>query len=163
TVLCLFVCPYICLSALSSRCVCVCVCVCVCDRERHIKSRGGLCVCVCVCVYISVSQHCRLSVCVCVCVCVCVLGRGTLRVKGDGVCVCLYVCVCVCVCVCWGEDILDRSSELVYTGELSWIYQPYGRSQTRVFFLFDHHLVLCKKVGVERGGRGRKNGDRGAV
>lgn len=45
-----------------------------------------------------------------------------------------------------GDDILDRSSELIYTGEMSWIYQPYGRSQQRVFFLFDHQLVMCKKV-----------------
>ncbi|MGH0164870.1 UNVERIFIED_CONTAM: hypothetical protein FKN15_000863 [Acipenser sinensis] len=45
-----------------------------------------------------------------------------------------------------GDDILDRSSELIYTGEMSWIYQPYGRNQQRVFFLFDHQLVLCKKV-----------------
>lgn len=45
-----------------------------------------------------------------------------------------------------GDDILDRSSELIYTGEMSWIYQPYGRSQQRVFFLFDHQMVLCKKV-----------------
>ncbi|XP_043112674.1 rho guanine nucleotide exchange factor 9b isoform X2 [Puntigrus tetrazona] len=49
-----------------------------------------------------------------------------------------------------GDDILDRSSELIYTGEMSWIYQPYGRSQQRVFFLFDHQLVLCKKDMIRR-------------
>uniref|UniRef100_A0A672L4V6 PH domain-containing protein n=1 Tax=Sinocyclocheilus grahami TaxID=75366 RepID=A0A672L4V6_SINGR len=49
-----------------------------------------------------------------------------------------------------GDDILHRSSELIYTGEMSWIYQPYGRSQQRVFFLFDHQLVLCKKDLIRR-------------
>ncbi|RXM92334.1 Rho guanine nucleotide exchange factor 9 [Acipenser ruthenus] len=49
-----------------------------------------------------------------------------------------------------GDDILDRSSELIYTGEMSWIYQPYGRNQQRVFFLFDHQLVLCKKLWVNQ-------------
>lgn len=49
-------------------------------------------------------------------------------------------------CPSQGEDILDRSSELIYTGEMAWIYQPYGRNQQRVFFLFDHQMVLCKKV-----------------
>ncbi|XP_015715975.1 rho guanine nucleotide exchange factor 9 isoform X2 [Coturnix japonica] len=49
-----------------------------------------------------------------------------------------------------GDDILDRSSELIYTGEMSWIYQPYGRNQQRVFFLFDHQMVLCKKDLIRR-------------
>nr|XP_033802743.1 rho guanine nucleotide exchange factor 9 isoform X1 [Geotrypetes seraphini]XP_033802744.1 rho guanine nucleotide exchange factor 9 isoform X1 [Geotrypetes seraphini] len=49
-----------------------------------------------------------------------------------------------------GDDILDRSSELIYTGEMSWIYQPYGRNQQRVFFLFDHQFVLCKKDLIRR-------------
>lgn len=52
----------------------------------------------------------------------------------------------IIICPFQGEDILDRSSELIYTGEMAWIYQPYGRNQQRVFFLFDHQMVLCKKV-----------------
>lgn len=52
-------------------------------------------------------------------------------------------------CALQGDDILDRSSELIYTGEMSWIYQPYGRNQQRVFFLFDHQMVLCKKVRTQ--------------
>uniref|UniRef100_A0A673VIR7 Rho guanine nucleotide exchange factor 9 n=1 Tax=Salmo trutta TaxID=8032 RepID=A0A673VIR7_SALTR len=50
----------------------------------------------------------------------------------------------------YGDDILDRSSELIYTGEMSWIYQPYGRSQQRVFLPLDHQLVLCKKDLIRR-------------
>ena len=56
----------------------------------------------------------------------------------------------VVLCALQGDDILDRSSELIYTGEMSWIYQPYGRNQQRVFFLFDHQMVLCKKVRTSR-------------
>uniref|UniRef100_A0AC11CE31 Uncharacterized protein n=1 Tax=Ovis aries TaxID=9940 RepID=A0AC11CE31_SHEEP len=41
-------------------------------------------------------------------------------------------------------------SELIYTGEMAWIYQPYGRNQQRVFFLFDHQMVLCKKDLIRR-------------
>uniref|UniRef100_A0A4W3JA85 Rho guanine nucleotide exchange factor 9 n=2 Tax=Callorhinchus milii TaxID=7868 RepID=A0A4W3JA85_CALMI len=49
-----------------------------------------------------------------------------------------------------GDDVLDRSSELIYSGEMTWIYQPYGRNQQRMFFLFDHQLVMCKKDLIRR-------------
>ncbi|XP_069749055.1 rho guanine nucleotide exchange factor 9 isoform X6 [Narcine bancroftii] len=49
-----------------------------------------------------------------------------------------------------GDDVLDRSSELIYSGEMTWIYQPYGRNQQRTFFLFDHQLVMCKKDLIRR-------------
>lgn len=58
-------------------------------------------------------------------------------------------CLSLVPCAFQGDDILDRSSELIYTGEMSWIYQPYGRNQQRVFFLFDHQMVLCKKVRTQ--------------
>lgn len=62
----------------------------------------------------------------------------------------LIYCQVTCICNLQGDDILDRSSELIYTGEMQWVYQPYGRQQQRVFFLFDHQLVLCKKVKVSK-------------
>lgn len=43
-----------------------------------------------------------------------------------------------------GEDILEKSSELIHSGELVKISK--GHAQERHFFLFDHQLVYCKKV-----------------
>jgi hypothetical protein len=45
-----------------------------------------------------------------------------------------------------GEDLLVRSSELIYSGELTRVTQPQAKSQQRMFFLFDHQLIYCKKV-----------------
>lgn len=48
-----------------------------------------------------------------------------------------------------GADILERSSELIHSGELTRIVR-YGKTQQRSFFLFDHQLVFCKKDVLRR-------------
>ena len=44
-----------------------------------------------------------------------------------------------------GEDLLERSSELIFSGDINKINSA-GWSQERYFFLFDHQLIYCKKV-----------------
>ncbi|TSK98458.1 Spermatogenesis-associated protein 13 [Bagarius yarrelli] len=60
-----------------------------------------------------------------------------------------------------GEDVLSRSSELIYSGELTRVVRA-GKTQQRSGFLFDHQLVFCKKDVLWRDllhYRGRLNTD----
>ncbi|TSU75985.1 Rho guanine nucleotide exchange factor 4 [Bagarius yarrelli] len=49
-----------------------------------------------------------------------------------------------------GEDILSRSSDLIYSGELTKISTPHAKSHQRMFFLFNHQMVYCKKDLLRR-------------
>ncbi|XP_073344289.1 spermatogenesis-associated protein 13 isoform X3 [Pagrus major] len=48
-----------------------------------------------------------------------------------------------------GSNVLERSSELIHSGELTRIVRQ-GKMQQRSFFLFDHQLVFCKKDVLRR-------------
>ncbi|XP_041823605.1 spermatogenesis-associated protein 13 isoform X2 [Melanotaenia boesemani] len=48
-----------------------------------------------------------------------------------------------------GPDVLERSSELIHSGELTRVTWQ-GKMQQRSFFLFDHQLVYCKKDILRR-------------
>lgn len=45
---------------------------------------------------------------------------------------------------------LERSSELIHSGELTRIVCQGNKTQQRSFFLFDHQLVFCKKDVLRR-------------
>ncbi|XP_058485858.1 uncharacterized protein arhgef4 isoform X3 [Solea solea] len=49
-----------------------------------------------------------------------------------------------------GDDVLSRSSDLIFSGELTKLSQPQVKSQQRMFFLFDHQMVYCKKDLLRR-------------
>ena len=52
------------------------------------------------------------------------------------------------IIILWqGLDVLDRSSELLYSEDLHKISK--GHCQERHFFLFDHQMVYCKKVRLQ--------------
>lgn len=79
-----------------------------------------------------------------------------------------YIQLTALLGVSQGEDLLVRSSELIYSGELTRVTQPQAKSQQRMFFLFDHQLIYCKKVPellclagmshLEQDGRGEAEG-----
>ncbi|XP_052219346.1 uncharacterized protein LOC127836694 isoform X3 [Dreissena polymorpha] len=48
-----------------------------------------------------------------------------------------------------GGDLLERSSELIFSGELTKVNSA-GWAQERAFFLFDHQIIYCKKDLLKR-------------
>nr|XP_040023460.1 uncharacterized protein spata13 isoform X2 [Gasterosteus aculeatus aculeatus] len=64
-----------------------------------------------------------------------------------------------------GSDVLELSSDLIHSGELTRVVRQ-GKMQQRSFFLFDHQLVFCKKDVLRRDllhYRGRLDMDRTEV
>ncbi|XP_006816462.1 uncharacterized protein LOC100376365 [Saccoglossus kowalevskii] len=49
-----------------------------------------------------------------------------------------------------GEDVLERSSILIHSGEVTKISKGLGRAKVRQLFLFDHQIVLCKRDLLNR-------------